>query len=504
VRKTLILSVVLAVAGAAAAIGAADLARSLPAPPLGYGVTFSASPAVPPAEAAKSAATPTAAPAATSTAAPTATPAATSTATDISEPHDLEPEYGQLSAEDIRAVDEALAPLAPSARLPLHFLSAVVFWPEESLSPPRAAVVAIIGDEDADRLLAPLASPRVGSAQVYAAADLPAARLLTQAGVPEETTVSLALLPTSARGVRNLVLVRQSAVAALGLKPRTETPNMMIVTLARPGQLAEALRLGRPLLASNHLGAGAVDLVIGHDTTARWLGAVGLALLLAAGTVLVGGLMIHFGNGPAPERASLEHLHEGMKILAGHRGLYRRVQWVMVGAILVGGLVGVPGSMGPDIQEFLAGPLAKPESQAFGVGALGELAVTTFVTSLFVRGLLLIGVPGLLPGLGLVVAAGHNLVWGMAVSPATLTLLDRLPMRGAVVALEAQAYVMLAMGGLLILRGALWPRVYGVEGRRQGYAAGLAECYRLIAPAALVLAAAVVLEIVFVAAVTWM
>jgi hypothetical protein len=94
----------------------------------------------------------------------------------------------------------------------------------------------------------------------------------------------------------------------------------------------------------------------------------------------------------------------------------------------------------------------------------------------------------------MVTALALNVAWGVFLAPATLTLLDRLPIRGSVVAVEIQAYALLAFGAWRVLAGVLWPKSFGFERRREGYAAGLNELYRLIPLAGAILTVAALLE----------
>ena len=166
----------------------------------------------------------------------------------------------------------------------------------------------------------------------------------------------------------------------------------------------------------------------------------------------------------------------------------------------VGGFSGIPGQGGLNA-EGPGGPLAglAIQSQALDGMGLVNFLLMTFLRRFLLEGLLLIGLTSLVPGLGIVVAVAHSLAGGMMLAPSTLTLLERLPLRGAVVAIESQAYAILAFGGLHILLGVVRPKDLGAEKRTAGYMQGISHFYRLIPLAALVLGAAVVLETAMVA-----
>jgi hypothetical protein len=54
------------------------------------------------------------------------------------------------------------------------------------------------------------------------------------------------------------------------------------------------------------------------------------------------------------------------------------------------------------------------------------------------------------------------------------------------------AYAVMALGSWRVLAGVLWPGAMGLRTRREGYAAGTEDLYRLIPLAAAILAAALV------------
>jgi len=61
------------------------------------------------------------------------------------------------------------------------------------------------------------------------------------------------------------------------------------------------------------------------------------------------------------------------------------------------------------------------------------------------------------------------------------------------------AYAVMALGAWRVLAGVLWPGAMGLRTRREGYAAGTEDLYRLIPLAAAILAAAALVETALVA-----
>ena len=192
----------------------------------------------------------------------------------------------------------------------------------------------------------------------------------------------------------------------------------------------------------------------------------------------------------------LEWLVAGSRFLAKNPRDYAKILGLMIAAAVAGAAWGGPQALGEFLRSFGAGPLAQVglRSADLGPSDLLDRFVMTLMVTLLLRALMGIGVPSLLPGLGLVTALAHNLAWGVFLAPATLTLLSRLPIRGSVVAVEIQAYAILAFGAWRVLAGVLWPKSFGLERRREGYAAGLNELYRLIPLAGAILVVAALLE----------
>jgi hypothetical protein len=472
--KTLIATIVLVAAGIALAVGGARLVTSGPAPEFGYGVSFF-SPLV-------------------------KDTAEGEPVLESGKRMDLEAVFDSLSAEQLKAAADALAPLEPAARLPLRLMSEVLVGVGESSPIPRSVLVAVVADDDADRVLAPLCGTEGAAAQLYVSPELPLNQVFSEAGLADSTKdLPAANLPVASRCFGEMVLVRQSAVGRVGLQPKSLTPNFLVVTLPRAGQLQESLRLALPLRTSHKMLARPWDLVLPRESVGRWLGVAGLALILMAGAVFIVGLAVYWGAQPPPMKMGLDALHEAAQLLGRHRHLFYLVQAVMILAVVLGCAVGVPGPSGHlwQQQRFPA-PLALVDLPTAGIEGTAILSAVLliFLAYFFVCGLVLVGLPSLFPGLGAVTAVLAGFLWGVALAPSTLTLLERLPYRGIVMAFENQAYTILALGGWIILIGLIRPKTLGAETHFQGYKVGVSVLYRLIpAAAALLLVAAILVGI---------
>jgi hypothetical protein len=484
-------------AGMTLALWASYDARPGSVPPFAYGMVLFAPPATPPPSAENQppagAEQPT-----PEQPAPPAAPAIP-VPEDITKPLDLESIYGSLNFNSLQEIERAAERLVPTATLPLRVLWAVTYLPPDQLAPPRWIVVAVVADAYADFTLVPLAGDDAAArdAAIYAGADVPLAEVLSgkpfaagAAGLPA------ARLPDSARCFRDMIIVRRSAMLRAGLEPKLQTPNVMVVGLGWPGQLEDAVRRVLPLWEKYKISARPVDLAVARDSSAWWMAAGGLAAILTGGSLILAAGLLALGRLGPRSNSVLEWLVAGSRFLAKSPRDYAKILGLMIAAVVAGAAWGGPQALGEFIRSFGAGPLAQVglRSSAIGPADLLDRFVMTLMVTLLLRALMGIGVPSLLPGLGLVTALAHNLAWGVFLAPATLTLLSRLPIRGSVVAVEMQAYAILAFGAWRVLAGVLWPRSFGLERRRDGYAAGMNELYRLIPLAGAILVVAALLE----------
>jgi hypothetical protein len=177
-------------------------------------------------------------------------------------------------------------------------------------------------------------------------------------------------------------------------------------------------------------------------------------------------------------------------------------------ALMIGAAWGAPllrgGLMGPAVgQEQPTLSMIGLSGARPGPLALFMALLWTAAGNFVVRAVLLIGMPALVPGLGPAAAIGQALVWGAGLAPTTATLLERLPLRAAVAAVEVHAYAAMALGAWRVLVGVARPRALGQERRRAGYAAGAADLYAVLPLAGAILLAAALLETVLVAVVGW-
>lgn len=479
--RTVIVAIAFLAAGIALAVAGAYQARSEPMPEFGYGVVF-ASPQSPkePAEGE---------PAPSSPASPSP-----------GKPWELEPFFSLLSAEDIHAAEEALAPLEPQGFLPIRMVYSLVYTSEGAIPYKLPVTIAIVADEDADRVLAPLCGPGTGAAPIYATRGLPLAEILADAGLTAEVSDRLSAdLPISARVFRDAIFIRRSAAASLGIKVKGEEPNALAMALGRPGQLEEAVRLVQPLRASNNLRLDATDMAISRGSTAWWLGVAGLAMILVAGAVFVGGTVTGLAGRPEPERAGLAPLHAGLKLLSERRELFHYALAAMTVAMIVGGCIGAPWPFVPFIQQ--SAPLAQVGLETLGLGgmALVNIVLMAFLFYFLVVGLAVISASSLLPGIGPALAGVGVFIWGVTLAPSTLTMLDRLPLRAVVATLACQAYAILVVGGIGIFLGVARPKNFGVQNRWLGYKMGVLLLYRLIPLSGVLMGAAVLLGAILLA-----
>ena len=383
---------------------------------------------------------------------------------------------------------------------------AVQWLPPGSLAMPRSIILCVVDDADADRLLAPLIVKGDRMAPLLAATDAPLSVVFADKRFPKGAAdVPAARLPDSVRCLGDMILVRRSAASRVGLEPKSPAPNMLVVTFGRPGVLEEVMRLAEPLWKSRRITVRPIDLALGYGSAARWMGAAALALMLAGGSLLAACGVAALGRRGGTHHDIVDRVLAGARLVNGHRAEYARVLALLTAALVVGGAWGGPEPLGDLLRENGAGPLARVglESAELGTAQLGDFLLNALLGNVLLRALLVIGLPGLVPGLGLVTAAVQNVIWGVALAPSTLTLLDRLPLRAVVTVLEGQAYALMALGGWRVLAGVLWPGAVGERSRKAGYSAGLSELYRVIPLAAVVLLVAALVETGIEAAMSW-
>lgn len=363
----------------------------------------------------------------------------------------------------------------------------------------------MVADADADAVLAPLAGP----ADAYLGIDGPLADLLRGYDFPAGAAdVRTARLPASARMLHDLVLVRASAAGRLGLEPKAAEPNRAAVPLAAPFFLEGAWGRALGLEKDRGLRFAPVDLEIEAGSAARWMGLAALALVVGGGSAAGLAGLRRLGGVRPPQGLVGEHLVRGARLIAGQARAHGAILAALGAGLVIGAAWGAPL-----IREWLISPVAGEEQPSLSMIGLsgahpGPLVLFmglfwTAAGNFMVRALLLIGMPALAPGLGMAAAMGQALVWGAGLAPATLTLLDRLPFRAAVAAVEVQAYAAVALGAWRVLVGVARPRALGQDRRRAGYAAGAADLYAVLPLAGAILLVAAILETVLVAIVGW-
>ncbi|MBE3124000.1 MAG: hypothetical protein IMZ65_04280, partial [Planctomycetes bacterium] len=298
------------------------------------------------------------------------------------------------------------------------------------------------------------------------------------------------------------ILVRRSAAGRLGLEPAAEAPNLLVATIDVPGRLEEAMVLARPLWPDRRIAVRPIDWALDPAGGPRRLGLVALALILAGGSLVVATVLPALGRLGEDARAPASWVADGARLLGG-RADYGVVVAAMMAALAAGAAWGGPPGAGDLARELVAEPMARVglESAAPEAGQLLGFFVTAMMTNVLLWGLVAIGAAGLVPGLGLALALAQMLAWGVTLTPDTLTLLDRLPLRAAVAVVEAGGYALLALGSWRVLVGTVRPQALGQERVRQGYGAGLSHLYRLIAPAVALVVVAAALETVLLAVV---
>ncbi len=424
-------------------------------------------------------------------------------------PFDIGALYKTFSDEDLAAAEAALAPYA-AGRLPLRLVWQLDLPPAPDApfyALGRAYALALVPDETADAVLPGVVADGPAGADVYVGGpDAPAALLGRYDLATDLAGLRVARLAPSARALEGLVLVRRSAAARVGLADTPDGRNMQVLPLGDPADLEAACRAALPLWTERGLSYRPVD-----RTVPAWpAGAIGVAAL---GLILAGGAALAWAACAvavrrAPRTTVGGWLHTALALLVHHR----RALAAVVLALVVAAVIGA-ATLGPGVQRFMAAFTAGgrvPELTRVGLAGarpglepLASKLLGTAVGDVGVRGVVLISIPSLVPGLGLVSAAGQHALWGGALAPVTPTGLARLPLRAVPAAAGLLGYAALALGGWLALVGLARPAALGRARRRDGYAEGLERLYRLIPAAVVLLVAAALIETLFTAAVGW-
>jgi len=412
---------------------------------------------------------------------------------------DLESLFGTLSPEDVEAARAALGQPADAGVLPVRLMRGLGYRMPGSRWLATPLALALVPDAEADRALVPLA----GEAAVYVGLDADLADVLARYDFPAPASEARAArLPEAATCLEGLLLVRASAAEQFGFEAGEGAPNLLVAEVAPIGSLEPALSRAWPLVKERGISPRPIDLELAPAEAAWGVGVAGLALVLAGGTVLVAGVVLALGRRAPARHAVAEYVLAGARVAAGNRAAYGWVLAAMCLALVVGAAWGGPADVGLFLRTAGAGHLAKVGLTFAPVEPqeLLNLLFLTVVANVLLWGLLVMGIPGLVPGLGLMVALVHNVAWGAALAPATLTFLERLPVRGAVVAIELQAYALMALGAWNVLLGLVKPEALGQTTRKLGYAAGVDRLYRMLPLVVALVVAAALAETLLVAA----
>ncbi len=532
-RKLLVVGLALFAAGSVVGALAARSGRQIKPSPFAYAVTFFAPPAgwgqepeAPEEPAEEAPPEPETPPEAAPDVTPEPEEGAETDATGDAEaelplePLDLKELYGILTPDDV----EAIARVAAPAGLPLGLMQVVTHVPASSWAVPERIAVALVGDGQADAFLDPLVAPEARGVDVYLGSpgSLEAILAPYETFPPDAAASTAAHLPPSARSLRGLMLVRASAAEAFGLDPGGPRPNALVVPLdpqgrTRPGDesrfrrpnLEEVVAAALPLYAERGISFRAQDLRLTAARPERWAGTAALALMLAGGAAIVAAGLAHLAAMEEARGLILESLVRGARVTreAGATTLgVLAVLWAVTvagaawgGPVMLDLLVRAsPNTVYPTLDQIgLPGsePTLSPLVSAFVASLMGVLVL---------RAIVAVGIPSLVPGLGLVTAAAVALLWGAMLAPVALTSLDRLPWTGAVAAIELAVVATVALGAWHVLEGVLRPAAFGQETRRQGYAAAVERLYMLLPLVAALALAAALLRTLLLAGLGWL
>ena len=155
-----------------------------------------------------------------------------------------------------------------------------------------------------------------------------------------------------------------------------------------------------------------------------------------------------------------------------------------------------------DVETFGSIPLLSLVSEAYTDGNVLAAAVGTFLANLLFAAVLTTTLPSLLiPCLGVVLTILRTATIGIWLTPTTpgeaVTLLPHLP----VIVIELQAYVLTALGTVVLWRSTFGHRRLGLPTAGAGYRAGFADMLRLypvIAAVLLVMAFVEAVEVIWI------
>ena len=150
-----------------------------------------------------------------------------------------------------------------------------------------------------------------------------------------------------------------------------------------------------------------------------------------------------------------------------------------------------------DVETFGSVPILSLVTDAYTDGDVLAAAVGTFLANLLFAAVLTTTLPSLLiPYLGVVLTVLRTATIGIWLTPTTpgeaVTLLPHLP----VIVIELQAYVLAALGTVVLWRSTFRHRHLGLPTAGAGYRAGLADLLRLYPVIAAVLLLIAVVEAV--------
>jgi hypothetical protein len=201
----------------------------------------------------------------------------------------------------------------------------------------------------------------------------------------------------------------------------------------------------------------------------------------------------------------MERLRKSFKQIQESRRAYAILNGVYYGLMLCAMLY---VSFNRPLQETLmeavgeawgTGPLAVL-GDAYSGGQVLLAASLTFVVNLVVGSFFWINLPSLIvPFSGMFFGLVRAGVWGLLFSPATLEVSGVQVLAGILVAgvilLEGQGYVLAMLAAYEHGKAWLFPKLVGVENRRQGYVVGVKRSLKIYLLVGLALIAAAVYEV---------
>lgn len=192
-------------------------------------------------------------------------------------------------------------------------------------------------------------------------------------------------------------------------------------------------------------------------------------------------------------------------VIRDHRRTYLLLNLAVYGALLVSAVTTllIPGLRergAQDVKTFGSIPGLSLVTEAYAEGDVLAAALGTFLANLLFAAVLTTTLPSLvIPYVGVVLTVLRTALIGNWLAPATpeqaVALLPHLP----VVLIELQAYVLAALGAVVLWRSTIRHRRLGLPSAWAGYRAGLADMLRLypaIAAVLLVIAIVEAIEVV--------